>query len=335
MSKRVDNQKLFIILAALIALYALSRYINARRGANTFHTTLIKHFDSAKVQTVYIYTKENRGHAIRLYLQNGKWMVEQDGITSIAEERSANYIIQQLQQINPDRLASNDPQQWKEYQVTDTSGTRIVMLGNDKDTLLDVIVGKFGFMPQQRQGISYVRINGQKDVYGVQGFLSMNISKDFDSWRDRKIVFPEYQSYSSLTFTYPNDSGFRCKKDSSGFWRFEDGKKTDSTGTAKSLTNLSRQNYGFFVNRYDTNGKSPLFTLKITAIPAGTEILKAYQADDTVNKYVITSSIDPGSYFSGAKGNLFKNIFLGRNSFLYHEETKKPAAPPIPVKKKK
>lgn len=324
MSKKISNTKLFLILVALLALYGLSRYIDGKRGANTFHTVLIKHFDSAKVASVYIYAKEGKGQPIKLFVKNGKWMAGEGDVASLAEERSANYIIEQLQQIAPDRLASNDPSQWQHYLVTDTSGTRIVMLGKDNDTLLDVIVGRFGFMAQQRQGISYVRLNGEKEVYGVPGFLAMNISKDFDSWRDRKIIFPEYQSYTSLTYTYPNDSGFTVKKDSSGSWVFENGKKTDSAGANKTLSTLCHQNYGFFVNKFDTGANPALFTIKITAIANGTVVLKAYPAaaSDTVNKYVITSSLDPGSYFSGAKGNLFKNIFSDRNSYLHHQETK-------------
>ncbi len=326
MNKKISNSRLLLIFIALLGLYAISRYIEARRSANTFHTTLVKGIDSSKVASVYIYTRENKDKPIHLFVLNGKWMAEQSGITSLAEERSAEYVIDQLQQITPDRLASNDPGQWQHFLVTDTSGTRIVMLGREKDTMLDVIVGKFGFMPQQRQGISYVRINGQKEVYGVPGFLAMNISKDFDSWRNRKIVFPEYLTYSSLSYSCPGDSSFTVKKDSAGAWRFADGAKTDSLATAKALATLCRQNYGSFVNRFDTAAAQPLFTLKVTAVPNGTVILKAYPASDTVNKYVITSSIDLGSYFSGAKDNLFKNLFLGRRAFLYHKEDEKPKA---------
>jgi len=335
MNKKLNNKTLFLILIALLAIYGISHYISSKRGENTFRTILVKHLDTSKVASVYIYTREKKGHPIHLFLQGRKWMVSQDENTSIAEERSANYIMEQLQQLDPDRLASNDVNQWKDYLVTDTSGTRIVMLGTNKDTIIDVIVGKFGFMPQQKKGISYVRINGQNEVYGVEGFLSMNISKDFDSWRNRKIIFPEFQTYKALTFTYPDDSGYTVKKDSAGNWRFDDGKTTDSLGAVNTIGTIARQNYGSFVNKFDTNAHPALFILKVEAVPFGTFLVKAYPAADTINKYVITSTLDPGSYFSGSKSDLFNKIFAGKYAFLHHTEPKKSAGPPPPMSVRK
>jgi hypothetical protein len=335
MSKKIGNKELAIILIALLAIYGISRYIAKRKGENTFHTSAIPTIDSAKVSTVYIFSKLKKDHPIILEKKNNTWTVTQDGFTANADQASPKYMIQQLKMISPDRLASNDVKQWSDFQVTDTTGTRIVAL-NGKDTLIDVIVGKFGFMPEQRKGISYVRINHQVEVYGVEGFLSMNISQDFDSWRDRKIIPMDYRSWTKLTFTYPADSGFSVSQDVNAYWAYADDSRTDSVGADDVVKSIAQQNYGSFVNKFDTNAQPAQFSLKID-MKGGSVLVKAYPAADTVNKYIITSSMQPGAYFSGAKSSLFSKIFVAKKAFMHHpaapaDKPGTPAMAPKPVK---
>ncbi len=335
MSKKIGNKQLFIILIVLVGLYGISKYISSKRGENTFKPAIIPNIDTNKVSSIYIYGNK-RKYPIHLHKEGKQWMASWNDITSIAEQGSPRYMISQLRDISPDRLATNDVAQWTSYQV-DSTGTRIVVLGASKDTILDVIVGKFGFMPQQRQGMSYVRINGQKEVYGVVGFLAMNIAQDFDSWRNRKIIFQDIHAYQKISFIYPADSGFAVErvKGSIGRWQFAEGKETDSLATFKSLTDISRQNYGNFVNKFDTNASTPLFTIKVEADPCGVDFIKAFPppANVTLDKYVITSSMDPGSYFSGYKSGLFNKLFVSKKAFMYSASAKT-AAKPVKAGKK-
>jgi hypothetical protein len=339
MSKKFGNKQLFIILIILVGIYGISRYISSKRGENTFKPAIIPNIDTNKVSSIYIYGNK-RKYPIHLHKEGTQWMASWNDLTSIAEQGAPRYMISQLRDISPDRLATSDVSQWTSYQV-DSTGTRIVVLSTSKDTILDVIVGKFGFMPQQRQGMSYVRINGQKEVYGVVGFLAMNIAQDFDSWRNRKIIFNDLLTYQKLTFMYPGDSGFAVErvKGSIGKWHFEDGKEADSIASLNTLSSISRQNYGNFVNKFDTNTSAALFTLKVEADPGGVAIIKAFPppANDTMDKYVITSSMDPGSYFSGYKAGLFSKLFVGKKAFMYSpppKEVTKSAGKPTKVGKK-
>jgi len=143
----------------------------------------------------------------------------------------------------------------------------------------------------------------------------MNIAADFNDWRDKKIMPGEYPDWDKLTFTYPADSGFVVMKDSSGKWLLDNKSLPDSTSVINTIKNLSNQNYGTFVNKFDTNGKQALFILKVEGRGFNPAIIKAYAAD-TTNKYAITSTLDPGSFFSGKAGDMFRNIFPAKISFL-------------------
>jgi Domain of unknown function (DUF4340) len=330
MIKKIGNKGLLLILLMLLALFGLFRYISSKHSENTFQTALIPHIDTTRLTGMVIFAKKLdaspkgvRGHSLPPFVfdKRGKdWYVSQEGVTSRAAEHSAKYLISLIAAISPDRLGSNDPKDWKQFNVTDSLGTRVVFLYG-KDTVADVIVGRFSYIPQEKKGISYLRLSGQKEVYAVEGFLSMNITEDFDAWRDKKIMPEEPGNWNKLTFIYPSDSGYVLLKDSNDSWKFGDGKKPDSLTTVKAVEEIANQNYGTFINKFDTNGKPVVFRLKIEGSGFNAVVLKAYVAD-TANKFAITSSINPGSYFSG-KADFLNRIFRSRSSFYKKEEKKR------------
>src|SRR6185312_2859829 len=190
MIKKLGNKALLLILVALLAIFGIVRYFSTRNGENTFKTAIIPKIDSARMNGMVIFQKiSKKGMPLPfIFTRKGKeWYVSQGTVSGRAEQRSAQYMISQLEQISPDRLASNNPADWKEYNVTDSLGTRVALL-YDKDTVLDVIVGRFSFIPQGRKTISYLRLAGQKEVYATEGMLAMNITEELNAWRDRKII---------------------------------------------------------------------------------------------------------------------------------------------------
>jgi hypothetical protein len=313
MIKSMNNTRLALILAALLAMLAIFKYIGSKKSENTFKTVIIPKIDTAKVTGIEIFPKKKKTSPIVISKKGNTWYATQGDITSRAEARSGKYLMGEILKISPDRLATNDVAQWKDYDVTDTAGARLVLF-NNKDTILDIIVGRFSYFPATKKLMSFVRINGQKEVYGTEGMLSLNIPDEFASWRDKHIIPDDYKQWKSLTFSYPADSGFMLKKDSAG-WEYADGSKPDSASTVAALTTLSQQNYGSFIDKFDTNGKQELFSLLITGSASGNVMLKAYPAD-TANKYAITSTLNPGSYFSGKNSGLFSKIFISKAALV-------------------
>lgn len=333
MLKKLNNTQLLLILVALAGIYAITTYIRNKKGENTFHTNIIPKIDTTKLNAIYIYPKvAQKQKPIKFELKGKTWMVSQSGITSRTEQKSEHYIIDLIRGITPDHLATNDPAQWKDYDVTDSSGTRIVLLGNT-DTLIDILVGKFSYNAQMRRAMSCVRLHNQNEVYSVDGFLTMNVANDFVSWRDRQLLTGDSKTWTKLTFTYPADSGFTVVHDLMNGWQVN-GAKPDSLGLTQVLQKLSQQNYGTFVDKFDTNKVQPLCALKIEGTNMSTFILKAYPAD-TANKYVITSSLNPWACMSGKAEDMFKNIFLSKSAFFHHTEAPKPPQPGPPVAKGK
>jgi len=329
MIRKLGNRNLLLILLALLVVFGIFRYISNKKGENTFQTAIIPKLDTNKIDGMMIFPGRMQvGIRGNLYNQpfifsrkGDKWYISQNDVHSSAELRSVAYVISQLEKISPDRLGSNNPKDWKEYCVNDSLGTRVVLLYG-KDTALDVMVGRFSYVASQKQAISYMRLRGQKEVYAVDGFLSLNITEDFDAWRNKKVMPGDYPTWTKLTFTYPADSGFIISKDSNEQWVFADGTKPDSATAANIIKDINNQNYGTFVNNFDVNGKQALFTMKVEGSDFTPVLVKAYPAD-SINKYAITSSLNPESFFSGNKGGMFSKVFLGKRAFIKKENKKK------------
>ncbi len=279
--KKLGNTRLLLILVVLLAAFGIFRYISNKKGENTFQTVLVPQIDTARLNCVYIYPRKNKAGKNLPYIFTKKgenWYVSQGDVTSPAVPRATHYMITQVEQISPDRLGANDPKDFKQYCVNDSLGTRVVFLYN-KDTALDVIVGRFSYIPTQKQAISYIRLSGHKEVYAVDGYLSMNIAEEFDNWRNKVTMPGDNSTWTKLTFTYPADSGFVIKKDSGDRWKFENGGSPDSATAAKVIQDISNQNYGKFIDKFDTTGKQALFTLLVEGSNFKPALIKAYAAD--------------------------------------------------------
>lgn len=325
MIKKLGNKGLLIILVVLLAVFGIARFISNKTGENTFKTSIIPQIDSNKLTGMVIFqkaTKKGKPLPFIFTRKGNEWYVSQGNIGGRAAKRSVQYMVSQLEDISPNRLGAEDPKDWKQFCVNDSLGTRVVLLYN-KDTALDVIVGRFSYLPQERKGLSYVRLAGQDKVYAVDGFLALNITEEFDAWRDKKITPGDsYETWKKLTFTYPGDSGFEVKKDSANEWIMDNHEKTDSLAAINAIRTISEQNYAAFVNNFDSSGKQPVFKVRIEGSDFSPVVIKAWPAD-TANKYAINSTLNPGSFFSGSKAGVAGKIFPGKEDFFRKEETPK------------
>ena len=189
-----------------------------------------------------------------------------------------------------------------------------------------MIVGRFSYIPQQKQGMSYVRISGQKEVYAVDGFLSMNITEDFNAWRDKKIMPGDDCRGPSLPLPIRLIAALLLKA-TAAQWVFSDGKKPDSVAAVNIIHDISNQNYGSFIDNFDSTGKQPIFTLRIEGNDFGPVLIKAYPAD-TANLYAIHSTLNPGAYFNGKTNGMLGKIFPGKKEF-FRKDLKPLPKPPV------
>jgi hypothetical protein len=305
MFNKVSNKTLIIIFGALIAIAAIYIIVESNQGESTFKTDIVN-IDTSKVTAISIYPRATNHQEVRLYKEGSKnWKVKlfNNQIANVPENKIKS-LLGMLVTVKPTRVAAQNKSKWAEFKV-DTAGTRVkVFEGNDNT--LDLIVGKFSFQ-QPRQMNTFVRLNGEDEVYETQGFLDMAFNQKPDYFRNNSLVNDDQANWKKLTFTY-SDSSFELVKNDN-YWTIN-GIKTDSAKTANYLRVLSHLSSSSFVDNPSDAGLGHAdFTLTIESTSLGGIVLSDFGGTDAS---IITSTENDGSYFNGKQNGLFQKIFIGK-----------------------
>jgi len=309
MFNKVSNKTLVIIFGVLIAVAAIYIIVESNRGERSFKSDIIN-IDTSKVTAISIYPRTTNHKEVRIYkVGNENWKVKlNNNQTANVPESKVKNLLDMLIRVKPTRVAAQDKSKWSEFKV-DTAGTRVkVFEGNDNT--LDLIVGKFSFQ-QPRQMNTFVRLNGEDEVYETEGFLDMAFNQKPDYFRNNTLVNDNTENWKKLTFTYP-DSSFEMVKDSI-YWTIN-GNKTDSAKTAGYLRTLSHLSSSSFIdNPSDAALGKAKYTLTIASTSLGGIVITAY--GDTSGT-IITSTENDGTYFNGKQNNLMSKIFIGKGHLI-------------------
>jgi len=165
-------------------------------------------------------------------------------------------------------------------------------------------------MASSQSASTYARLADDNVVYSVDGFLSMNVNRNMDSFRSHNVVNGNKADWSRLEFTYPNDSSFVLEKQSEGKWHIgsEDANAADVDNFLNALQHLTH--YKFAVQLPPSK---PLFMLKIT----GSKLAQPIEVDgyeDGSGNVVITSSQNNGNLFDGK--DLMAKVFPAKKVFF-------------------
>ncbi|HSD64505.1 MAG TPA: DUF4340 domain-containing protein [Ignavibacteriaceae bacterium] len=309
MFNKVSNKTLIIIFGALIAAAVIYMIIESRQGERTFKSEIVN-IDTAKVTAISIYPRATGHKEVRLYKDGDKnWKVKlNDNQTASVPENKIKSLLSMLVQVKPGRVAAQDKSKWAEFKV-DTAGTRVkVFEGNDNT--LDLIVGKFSFQ-QPRQMNTFVRLNGEDEVYETEGFLDMAFNQTANSFRNNEIVNDDMSNWKKLTFTYPDNSFELVKNDKS--WTIN-GTNTDSAKTANYLRALAHLTGNSFIdNPLESELQKAEYRLTIESGSKGSIVVTAY--GDT-SKTILTSSQNEGTYFNGNQAGLMQKIFVSAKHLM-------------------
>jgi len=321
MSNRFDNKKLIYLIGGLGIILILTILIRIPKERASLKSK-ITDFDTMAVGKIIIYPRLYNEKPIEFNRVNGKWTVQQGSVISAPQKGAVENIFNELLSIKPQSLAALNKSKWKEFEVTDSLGTRIKVLNKKSKTLCDLMIGKFSYKQVSNpyggnggnnvEGTSYVRLSHEKEVYGVEGFISFFFSGKFSDWRDKSFVKLNKNDIANITFNYPADSSFKLvKKDN----RWNIGPvSADSVSVSNYLNVISslegqeiKDNYKPVVN--------PAFNLLIEGNNLLNISVKCYHGDN-IDEYILNSSLNPDVFFTSKKDGVFGKLFKGQNYFI-------------------
>jgi len=319
MLSKVLNTKTLIILLVIAGAVLLFTKLNKKED-RTFKSELVS-IDTARISKIVVIPKIGNGDNITMVRTGGDWSLESSGRTYKSDKGTIRNVLAELARMRTERVAATDESKWAEMEVTDSTGTRIQLFDGD-DIITDLYLGKFSYTqtpaqnPQQRQQtrmFSSIRPVDDDLVYIVEGFIKMTIQPKVNAYRAKTLCALKKEDIKQLTFTYAGQEPFTVSQTENG-WLLN-GEPADSANTIRYLANLAKLTSSTYIDEVEPTNTTPSFALKIDANNSVPIELKAFDAD-SVNQYVVTSSLVSDAKYSGSKNRLFGKVFVEKEKFL-------------------
>lgn len=321
MSRRFNNRRLLYLLAGLIVILLLTIVIKIPKEKATLKSKIVE-FDTSEVSKIILYPMISNGSEIDFVKSSGKWTVQQGAVISATQKGVVKSLFTEVLNLKPQNLAAVDKSKWKEYELTDSLATRVKFLDKRGKILADLMVGKFsykqpdnpygGYVGNDFMGTSFVRLSKEKEVYGVDGFISFSLNKKFEDWRDKSFLHSKKEDITTISFTFPADSSYKLNKKDS-FW-YAGNQSTDSLNIANFLETLSYLN-GQGIKDNFKPVSDPVYQMLVEGNNLLNFSVKVYKGDDE-DEYVLNSSLNPDVYFTSKKNGIFNQLFKPKSYFL-------------------
>ena len=320
MSKKFNNKILLAILAGLLIVFVLVKWYNITKTESTIHTDIVD-FDSTSITKLALYPASNKQEEILFTKEKNAWKLSSGKIITVPDPQALKNLISTLYEIKPQRLVAKDKNKWAEFQVADTNATHIKVYEGSQ-VVLDLFIGKFTYQQSREPngqmsgaggiiGTSYVRLNGEEEIYAVNGFLTFSFNQSFNTFRNQSITRLEKPNINKFSIKFPGDSSFIAEK-TNGKWLI-DNALADSTKIDAYLNELANKTSDSFNDQYKPIG-IPTYQLFVETSDKKKISIDAYTNGE--NQWVLNSSTNPKSWFSSGYNEVFGDLFKPKSYFL-------------------
>jgi len=329
--KKFNSKILLIILVSLGGIYFLTKVIKGAHSEGSLSRSFGK-LDSASITKIVITPKGGKSKDLTFEKKGELWFIQQDKLSVEADTNSLKRLLLEIIKLKPQRLAAKSKEAWKEYQVEDTSATRLKVY-EAGDLKMDLMIGKFSFKQNQNpysqygggggggnnvSATTFIRSYKETEIYAVEGFIAMALSQDFNSWRNQKFLLANKADLNRIIFNYPSDSSFSITRKDSVTWLI-DAEKPDSASMENLLNQISYKMNQSFIDGYKPVG-SPAYKVTIEGKNMSPIVVQAFRIDNST--FALNSNLNPNAYFSSSLSETFADIFVSRKAMLKKEKKK-------------
>ncbi|MEA1876253.1 MAG: DUF4340 domain-containing protein [Bacteroidota bacterium] len=313
MSKKTKKNRIQLIVVFVVLLLAvIAVQVNkSKKGERSFKAELLE-FDTEEVVSISLQKQSGDQQSLRILLENEKWIIKANEKSYDADSDLIKNMINELADLKAVQKVAAKKDKWSDFEVTDSSGIRVIV-NNDRRVIGDLYIGRFSYNQNTRKPKTFVRLNNEKDVFAVEGYLSMTFNRDLNGLRDKSIFRGNKNDFTRITVSYPADSSFTLIKEEAG-WMIN-GVVADSVQTSNYLGSLA---YLTATEFRDDLEPASLSGSPISIILEGNNMgsveIRAIQGED--GRTAIVSNANPNSVFNGDTGDLFTKIFVGPGIFL-------------------
>lgn len=311
-TRKNRNRLGVIFLILLVAVVAVLVNKN-KKGERSFKAELLE-FNIEDVSSLSIFSKSSDANSYIISRDSDNWSIMTDGKTFDADNDLLDNMVDELAELKAVQKVAASKDKWGDFDVTDSTGVHVVV-NQDKKTIGDIFIGRFSYNQNTRKPKTFVRLNKDKDVFAVEGYLSMTFNRGIEGLRNKSIFRGNQNDLTKIAFNFPADSSYTLVKDSLNMRWTMNGMPTDSTRISNFLGSVSYLSGAIFRDDLDP---AQLNSSPFSVILEGRNMspVEIKGTIDEQGKHAILSSLNPTSVFDGDNGDLFSKIFVGPVSFI-------------------
>ena len=185
MSKNKTNRLLIFVLLILLVAVVTNQLIKSKKGERTFKSELLS-FSADEVESISIFSKANNFEEMTMTRNGDDWSLTFGDEQYSADPDMASNIANDLGKLKADRLVANKKDKWTEFDVSDSTGVRVIVQGA-KEELCNVLIGRFSYNQNTQKASTFVRLDEDKEVYSTEGYLGMAFNRDVNSFRNKSL----------------------------------------------------------------------------------------------------------------------------------------------------
>ena len=307
MFNKLNIKTLAIIFGVLVLIVALTQWLKSSGNDRNFRESLVE-VDTAKITSITIIPKGQKEPMV-LKKTAQQWDLLYKNKTYHTDHGPVNAILKSLTELRPERLAATGEESREQYEVGESSGTRVKVEESGKTTAA-FIIGKVSYQQNYQSMNTFIRLENEQDIYAVSGFQVMNFNQDLNSLRFKALGKGSYDKISRITFSYP-DSSFTLTLNGK-IWNVN-GMPADSLNVYNYLQMITNAIGSSFADDA-TPLKQPVYSVLVESDAKNVMEIKAFPADST-NMFYVTSTANPGAVFSENRDGLIKNLFVPQKHF--------------------
>jgi hypothetical protein len=316
MSKKKNNRIILIIFVVLLAAVGANELIKASRGERSFRKDIVE-MDANDIRKLVIIPKNAGNRNVEVFQQDTLWKLKVEDKLFAADQEMIKGIIDELAAMTPERLVANKREAWAEYDITDSLGVRLSVFGKGKDEVR-LTLGRFSYNQATRKPSTFVRVNNEKEIYAVEGYLGMTFNREINNLRDKNLFRGNQNDLTQIRFTYPADSSFTLTKQDNKW--LADGLPVDSASMAGYLNAVSYLIGSEFRDDFIV-ASAPVETWKVEISGLNMKPVEIKGYTDSRGT-ILLSSENSSTCFSGDPGQLFYKVFQRKSAFFGSQKTK-------------
>ncbi len=309
MSKKKNNRVLLIVFVVLLVAAGANQLIKSSKGERSFRKDIVE-MQANDIKKITIFPKNSGNRDVEVYKVDTVWKLKFDGKLFAADQEMIKGIVDELANMKPDRLVANKSNLWKDYDITDSLGVKVIVY-SDKNKKTELTLGRFAYNQDTRKPTTFVRVNNEKEVYAVEGYLSMTFNREINSLRDKNIFRGNQNDLTRISFSYPADSSYTLTKEGNK-WLL-DGAAVDSTRMAGYLNSVSYLVGTDFRDDFIPASVPESYKVVLNGVNMKPVEIRAFMDAKGV---ILNSSENSTSYLSGDKPAISKMIFQSKNYFF-------------------